>query len=171
LQNKKYGDVDVLATSLESEDIMPADREEVVEAREEKAVVDPGWGPEKIEIDEGKLKGLHVKKCVSVFDENGRFSPKFDENDRKFFEADMIVESIGQGADISYIPSEVRDNIDFNERGRMVVNEYFQSKAEWLFVGGDIIQGPDVIHGIANGHKAARGIDKYIKGELKYADK
>ncbi len=171
LQNQKYGKVNVLATSLESEDIMPADREEVVEAREEKAIVDPGWGPEKIEIEDGKLKGLHVKKCLSVFDENGRFSPKFDENDRKFFEADMVVESIGQGADISYIPEEVRDNIEFSDRGRMIVNDYFQTKAEWLFVGGDIIQGPDVIHGIANGHQAARGIDKYLNGDLKYENK
>ena len=168
LQNKKYGKVDVTATSLESEDIMPADREEVVEAREEKAIVDPGWGPEKIEIEEGKLKGLHVKKCLSVFDEAGRFSPTFDEENHKFFPADMIVESIGQGADLSYISDDIRDNIEFNERGRMVVNEYFQSKAEWLFVGGDIIQGPDVIHGIANGHQAARGIDKYLNGDLKY---
>jgi glutamate synthase (NADPH/NADH) small chain len=168
LQNQKYGKVDVTATSLESEDIMPADREEVVEAREEKAVVDPGWGPERIEIEDGKLKGLHVKKCLSVFDEEGRFNPKFDEDNRKFFPADMVVESIGQGADISYIPEDVIVNIEFDERRRMVVNDYFQTKEEWLFVGGDIIQGPDVIHGIANGHKAARGIDKYLNGDLKY---
>lgn len=171
LQNQKYGKVDVLATSLESEDIMPADREEVVEAREEKAIVDPGWGPESIKIEDGKLKGLQVKKCLSVFDETGRFNPKFDEENRKFFPADMVVESIGQGADISYIPNDIRDNIEFNERGRIVVNDYFQSKAEWLFVGGDIIQGPDVIHGIANGHQAARGIDKYLNGDLKYENK
>jgi glutamate synthase (NADPH/NADH) small chain len=35
-------------------------------------------------------------------------------------------------------------------------------------MGGDIIQGPDVIHGIANGHKAARGIDMYLRGDLRY---
>jgi glutamate synthase (NADPH/NADH) small chain len=29
-------------------------------------------------------------------------------------------------------------------------------------MGGDIIEGPDVIHGIANGHKAAKGIDQYL---------
>jgi glutamate synthase (NADPH/NADH) small chain len=70
--------------------------------------------------------------------------------------------------DISYISKGLREHLDFSERGRLLVNDYFQSKQEWLFVGGDIIQGPDVIHGIANGHKAARGIDKYLNGELKY---
>ncbi len=162
LQNNKFGKVDVTATSLESEDIMPADREEVVESREEKAIIDPGWGPTSIEIENDKIKGLHVQKCLSVFDESGRFSPKFDEKDTKFFEADMIVESIGQGMDIEYINPETRDQIEFDPRGRIVVDEYFQTGAKWLFIGGDIIQGPDVIHGIANGHKAAIGIDKFI---------
>ena len=163
LQNQKFGKVNVTATSLESEDIMPADREEVVEAREEKAIIDPGWGPTSIEIENNKIKGLHVQKCLSVFDETGRFSPKFDENDKKFFEADMIVESIGQGMDIEYISENIREKIEFDKRGRIQVNEYFQTGAEWLFIGGDIIQGPDVISGIANGHKAAIGIDKFIE--------
>lgn len=162
LQNNKFGKVDVTATSLESEDIMPADREEVVEAREEKAIIDPGWGPTSIEIEDSKIKGLHVQKCLSVFDESGRFNPKFDEKNTKFFEADMIVESIGQGMDIDYISEEIREQIEFDQRGRIQVNDYFQTGAKWLFIGGDIIQGPDVITGIANGHKAAIGIDKFI---------
>ena len=162
LQNQKYGKVDITATSLESEDIMPADREEIVEAREEKAIIDPGWGPTAIEIVDNKIKGLHVKKCVSVFDEDGRFNPKFDESQTKFFEADMVVESIGQGMDIEYISKDIREQMEFDPRGRIMVDDYFQSGAKWLFVGGDIIQGPDVIHGIANGHKAAMGIDKYL---------
>lgn len=165
LQKIKYGKVGVIATSLESEENMPADREEVVEAREEAAVVNPGWGPQSIEIVDGKLKGLHVNKCLSIFDAEGRFNPKFDENNKQFFEADMVVESIGQGMDIEYISEDVKKGLEFGPRGRIVVNEYFQSGAEWLFVGGDIIQGPDVIHGIANGHKAAVGIDMYLKNK------
>src|SRR6056297_2762528 len=78
MQNQKYGKVYITATSLESEDIMPADREEVVEAREEKATIEPGWGPTSSEIENNKIKGLNVQKCTSVFDEDGRFSPKFD---------------------------------------------------------------------------------------------
>lgn len=163
LQNQKYGKVQVLATSLETEDIMPADREEVVEAREEKAIIDPGWGPKEIEISNGKIKGLHVVKCISVFDEEGRFNPKFDENQKKFFEAEMIVESIGQGMDLSYLSEETKSGLKFDSRGRIQVNENFQSDLKWLFVGGDIIEGPDVIHGIANGHVAAKAIDTFLK--------
>jgi glutamate synthase (NADPH/NADH) small chain len=162
LQNQKYGKVYITATSLESEDIMPADREEVIEAREEKATIEPGWGPISIEIENNKIKGLHVQKCISVFDDDGRFNPKFDESQTNFFEADMVIESIGQGMDIEYISKDIREQMEFDSRGRIIVDDYFQTGAKWLFVGGDIIQGPDVIHGIANGHKAAIGIDRFL---------
>lgn len=165
LQKQKYGNVNILATSLETEDIMPADREEIVEAREEEAIIEPGWGPQEIIIEDEVIKGLRVQRCLSVFDESGRFSPKFDEKDERVFEGDMVVEAIGQGADFSYLKGAFKDKLEFNERGRLLVNEYFQSSLPWLFFGGDIIQGPDVIHGIANGHKAARGIDKFLRDE------
>ncbi len=165
LQKIKYGKVQVIATSLESEENMPADREEVVEAREEDAVINPGWGPKSIEIVDGKIKGLHVVKCLSIFDGEGRFSPKFDEDNKRFFEADMVVESIGQGMDMSYISDELKDKLEFGPRGRLNVNEYYQSSVDWLFVGGDMVQGPDVIHGIANGHKSAIGIDNFLNTE------
>ena len=162
LQNQKYGKVQMIATALESEKNLPADLEEIVEAREEKAFVNPGWGPKEIEIKDGKITGLKVVKCLSIFDDEGRFNPKFDEQNKNFFEADMIVESIGQGMDIGYITEDIKKDLEFGPRGRITVDEYFQSGAEWLFIGGDIIQGPDVIHGIANGHKAAIGIDKFL---------
>ena len=162
LQNKKYKKVNVVATSLETEDIMPADREEIVEAREELAIIDPGWGPKEIEIKNGKVKGLHVVKCLSVFDETGRFNPQYAEDNKKFFEADMVVESIGQGMDLSYISDDIKNKLKFTDRGRIVVDENYQSSLNWLFVGGDIIEGPDVIHGIANGHVAAKAIDRFL---------
>ncbi|MEA1911545.1 MAG: FAD-dependent oxidoreductase [Spirochaetota bacterium] len=164
LQNQKYGKVNVLATCLESEETMPADDEEVIEAREEKAVIDPGWGPQEIEIENGQIKGLHVTKCLAIFDEEGKFNPKFDTDQKKFFEADMIVESIGQGMDITYTET-IKDKLEFGPRGRIAVDKNFQSKLPWFFVGGDIIQGPDVITGIANGHKAAIGIDNFLQGK------
>jgi glutamate synthase (NADPH/NADH) small chain len=167
LQKIKYGKVQVLATSLESEEEMPADREEVVEAREEDAVIDPGWGPKEIEIVDGKIKGLHVVKVLSVFDEDRRFNPKFDEDNKKFFEADMVVESIGQAPDLSYISEELKEKLELGPRGRYLLNEYNQTSVDWLFAGGDIVVGPDVIHGIADGHKAAVGIDNFLQNKKK----
>lgn len=167
LQRQKYGKVHVIATSLETEDIMPADREEVVEAREEGAIIYPGWGPREIQMEGNRIKGLKVVRCLSVFDEEKRFNPKFDETDENFFEADMVVESIGQGADLSYIPETYLEKLDKDPRGRILVDKLtFQTRLPWLFMGGDTIEGPDVIHGIANGHKAAKGIDTYLNSMM-----
>ena len=141
---------------------MPADREEVVEAREEGATVNPGWAPQHIEIVDGKIKGLHVAQCLSLFDEEGRFNPQCNLDSKKFFEGTMVVESIGQGMDLSYLSDDLKRNLEMDKRGRIKVNEEFQTSLGWFFMGGDIIQGPDVIHGIANGHKAARGIDNFL---------
>ncbi len=165
LQNQKYGKVQLIATSLETEGKMPADREEVVEAREEKATVNPGWAPQKVEIVDGKIKGLHVVQCLSLFDETGNFNPQTNMDNKNFFEGDMIVESIGQGMDLSYISEDIKENLEMGARGRIKVNDDFQTSVPWLFMGGDTIQGPDVIHGIANGHRAALGIDRFLIGE------
>ena len=167
MQRQKFGKVQTIATSLETEDIMPADREEVVEAREEGAIIHPGWGPREIVVEEGRIKGLKVVQCTSVFDEAKRFNPKFDETVSNFFEADMVVESIGQGANLSYIPADYMEKLEKDHRGRILVDTLtFQTSLPWLYMGGDIIEGPDVIHGIANGHKAARGIDQYLNAMM-----
>lgn len=163
LQKQKFGKVDILATSLETEDKMPADREEVVEAREEGAIVDPGWGPVEIVLENNSVKGLKTVKCLSVFDSTGKFNPAFDNTQTRLFECSMVVEAIGQGMDLGYLTPEVMENLEKDHRGRILVDPLtFQSSLPWLFVGGDIIQGPDVITGVANGHKAAKGIDKFL---------
>ena len=164
LQKIKYNKVDIIATCLEADGHMPADEEEVVEAIEEGATITPGFGPQSIDIiDKDNLKGLQVSKCLGIFDDTGKFNPQFDHTNSAFYEADMIVESIGQGSDLSYISKEMNDKIEYSPRRQIVTLGNFQVKnIPWLFVGGDIKQGPDVITGIANGHLAAKGIDKYL---------
>ncbi len=159
-QKKKYGTVGTIVTSLETEDIMPADESEIKEAREEGCVFYPGRGPKKIVIEEGKITGLDTIRCVSVFDENQRFNPKFDEQDTMFFEGDMIVESIGQAPDFGYL-EPIKDEIEYEGR-RIKVDGYFNTSVEWLYIAGDAVKGPDVITGIATGHQAAIGIDQYL---------
>ena len=167
IQRQKYGKVNVTATCLEPHDAMLADDEEVIEAREEGAVITPAYGPQRIEIiDSENIKGLEVAKCKAIFDKDGRFNPSFDLEDKQFYEADMIVESIGQAANLEYIPEQLKENLEFSPRRQIVTDGDYQVKNEpWLFVGGDIVKGPDVITGIATGHMAAVGIDRYLRGK------
>ncbi len=164
MQKAKYGKVNIIATSLEREEVMPADREEVVEAREEGAIINPGWAPQSVEIKDGVPTGLHVVQCNSLFDETGRFNPQCSMDVKEFWPGTQIIQSIGQGMDLTYISEEFKENIEFGPRGRVQTNEYYQTGVKWFFMGGDIIVGPDVIHSIADGHKAAIGIDNFIQG-------
>jgi len=161
LQKQKYGEVNVLVTSLETEDIMPADQEEVEEAREEGVKFEPGRGPKEIVVDEdGSISQLCTNCCVSVFDEEQNFNPTFDNEDIKNYDCDMVIEAIGQGGDNSYID----DHYDIEYEGpRIKVDDKQQTSLSWLFAGGDIVQGPDVITGIKTGHDAAIGIDEYLR--------
>ena len=43
--------------------------------------------------------GIEFKKCISVFDKNGRFSPVFDENETKIVKTNHVLISVGQGMD------------------------------------------------------------------------
>jgi len=161
LQKDQFGEVDVLVTSLETEDVMPADQEEIEEAKEEGVRFEPGRGPKEIVVNEdGSIAQLCTNCCVSVFDDEMNFNPSFDNDDIKNYDCDMVVEAIGQGGDNSYLD----DNYEIEYEGpRIKVDEEQQTSLPWLFAGGDIVQGPDVITGIKTGHDAAVGIDKYLR--------
>jgi glutamate synthase (NADPH/NADH) small chain len=163
LQNMEYNKSEVHVLSLERNfDEMPADEDEIVEGGEEGVIFHPGWGPVKVIVENGEVKGVLFRKCVEVFDEDGRFNPKYDESNTITVNADMVVMTVGQAPDYSYLPEEIQKNMKI-ERGKIKTNEYGQVEGvPWLFAGGDIVHGPDVIHGVADGHKAAQGIDQYI---------
>ena len=66
---------------LESRDEMPASREEILEATEEKVAIRNGWGPQEILTENGRAVGVVFKKCIRVFDDNHRFAPVYDEQE------------------------------------------------------------------------------------------
>jgi len=92
----RAGAESVMQCCLESRQQMPAALEEIEEAEEENIVINNGWGPKRILSENGKVTGIEFKKCVSAFDENGRFNPQYDENNVMVVAADCVLLSIGQ---------------------------------------------------------------------------
>ena len=165
LQTQKYGEVGVDMFALESTDILPADEEEIIESQEEGIKLHPSYGPKDILTEEDKVTKAVFVRCTSVFNEEGRFSPAFNEADTVEIETDMVIESIGQSEDRSYLTEDILKDLKYNERRKVAVDENQQTSISWLFAGGDITKGPDAINGIADGHRAAKGIDTYLSGE------
>ncbi|KAF2961882.1 FAD-dependent oxidoreductase [Fervidobacterium sp. 2310opik-2] len=167
LQKMKYGEVNVTVTCLERTfDEMPADMEEIEEAQEEGVKIYPGWGPREVIFypNEDKIKGVKCVKCTEVFDENRKFNPKFDETEICYYDGDMIIEAIGQAPDYSFLPEEWKSKLQF-AGPRILTNNLRQTQIPWLFAGGDIVNGPDIIHAVADGYWAARGIDQYLSNQ------
>ncbi len=164
--NYKGQGTTVETVSLEDWDIMPASQEEIDGALEEGVIFNPGWGPDHVVFNEdGSIKGLEVKKVKYVFDENHRFNPAFYEDQRKIIYGDYIIEAVGQMYDFSFIPKELLGKLKFTPRRKVWVDEYGETSISGIFAGGDIVESSrgDAISAIANGHRAAIGIDRYLQ--------
>jgi len=159
---RRLGAEHVVLACLESEEEMPAGREEIARAREEGIEIMPSWGLSKVLSENGKVTGMELRKCVSVKDENGRFSPKYDDSCKTTVEAENILMAVGQNVDLSFLDEGYQ--LQLTKRGLIEVGEDTQmTSREGVFAGGDVTTGPStVIQCIANGHAAARSIDKYL---------
>ena len=156
-----------MAVSLEDWEEMPASEDEIEEAKEEGVEFHPAWGPKEVVLDEkGEVKGLACKKVKSVFDEDGRFSPSFYEDQVMLLEGDMIIEAIGQGPDFSFIPDSMMENLGFTERRKVKVDQDGQTTLPRVFAGGDIVNlNLDAVTAIADAKVAAEGIDRLLSSE------
>ncbi len=161
---RRLGVKDVSMVCLESAEEMPAWKWEVDEALEEGVKINHRWGPKTVKREGERVLGLEVKKVLSVFDTNGRFNPAYDETVTKVIEADTIIITIGQTADLSFLKGTP---VKVDERGRVEWNPETQmSSMKGVFLAGEVVTGPgSAIAAVANGHRAALAIHLYCQGE------
>lgn len=157
MQRQQHGQVGVTLVALEAEDLMLADREEIDEAREEGVVIIPSRGPRQCVIERDAVTGLETVHCVSVFDEQGRFAPKYDDSDVRVHDAGLVVEAIGQAADHSFLGESLTEALEW-ERNRIRIDADGHTSEPWLWAAGDAVEGPDVITAVAAGHRIARSM-------------
>ena len=161
---RRLGVKDVEMVCLESAEEMPAWKWEVDEAVEEEISISHRWGPKAVRREGDKVKGLEVVKVTQVFDTNGRFNPTFDQSQTTLIEADTIIITIGQMANVSFLEdSPVR----VDERGRLIWDpKTHMSSAKGVFVSGEVVTGPgSAIAAAASGHRSAMAIHLYLQGE------
>jgi NADPH-dependent glutamate synthase beta subunit-like oxidoreductase len=158
---KRLGAKNVTLACLEPRDRMPASDEEVARAEEEGIKILPGWGLSKVVEESGVVKGLEIKRCLSPWDETGRFNPQYDENDKQVVPAQNVLMATGQGVDTSFLGEKYTVQLN---RGRIEIDEEEQATSrEGVFAAGDVTTGTaTVIGGIAAGHRASNGINRYL---------
>jgi NADPH-dependent glutamate synthase beta subunit-like oxidoreductase len=157
------GDKEVHVVCLEHRHEMPADEIEVIEGEEEGVRLHNARGPREILHEDGRAVGLRTVKCLSVFDEAGKFNPKFDESVIEDIPVDTVMFAIGQTSDLSFLNPE--DGVE-TERGLIKVDpDTYQTTAPDVFACGDVAHGPRLfIHAIASAQIAARSMHDYLRG-------
>ena len=147
---------------LESPEEMPAAKDEIAEAKEEGIVIGNGWGPKEILIRRGKIKGIVLKKCTRVFDEEHRFAPQYDEEDCMTVECDNVLLSIGQAPVWGDLLKDSK--VELRGGGTAIADPVTLQTAEPdIFVGGDIFHGARfAIDAIADGREGMVSIKRFI---------
>ena len=149
---------------LETRDTMPASVEEIEEAEEEGIVMNPGWGPKEVLVDEnGEVSGIVLKKCISVKDAEGRFQPQYDEKEVMTVACKHVFFSVGQ----SIIWGDLLAGSKVEQgRGNGAVADAltYQTAEPDIFVGGDVYTGPKfAIDAIAAGKEGAISIHRFVQ--------
>lgn len=161
---KRTGDCDVSIIYRRTRQEMPAYGEEIIGALEEKITIMPLTTPIKIITREGRVVGVEcIKNQLGEMDASGRRRPVIIPDSEFIVECDTLIPAIGQSCDLSW--AHTMPGLEITEYNRIKTHpDTLQTSLEIVFAGGDMVTGPaTVVEAIAQGRKAALGIDTYIK--------
>ena len=159
---------EVLVVCLECEDKssrdgVPARMEEIERARDEGVKIVFSRGVCEVVGEGGRFRGLRCPRCTSVFDEEGRFNPKFDLSDMTYFEGDLLLLAVGQTLERAFLEQEGL----LDQNGRLDIDPLtrMSNRKPGVFFGGDMRQGGFAAEAMRDGMIAAESIDRYLKGK------
>ena len=160
----RLGASSVRMVCLEQPDEMAASAEEIEEARAEGIRIMNGWGPAAVlRGEDGRPRALRLRRCVRVFDDEGRFAPVYDDGDTCEVECWQVVMAIGQAIDWGQLMEG--SAVELRQNGTVVADSAtFQTAQPDVFAGGDALTGPRfVIDAIAAGHEAAVSLHRFAQ--------
>jgi NADPH-dependent glutamate synthase beta subunit-like oxidoreductase/NAD-dependent dihydropyrimidine dehydrogenase PreA subunit len=144
-----------------SKDGIPADVDEIEGATEEGIMINYSRGVENIIGEEGRFKAIKCPRCTSVFDVKG-FNPKFDRSDVVYLEGDVLLVTIGQGAERTFFRQEgLLDEKGWLDVDPLTLMSRFK---EGVFIGGDVKRVGFAAEAMRDGVIAAESIDRYLRG-------
>lgn len=149
---------------------MPAYAEEIEAAFEEGINIQFLTAPVEIITKDARLRGVQCTRVeLGTVDESGRRRPIPIKGSESLYEADTLISAISEQPDISFLGED--HDFAVTEWNTFVVDEEtLASNIPAVFVGGDAIRGPSsVIQAMADGRKAAKAIDLYLRDrEIKF---
>lgn len=146
-----------------TESEMPAEKDEIKDAKDEGVNFKFLVAPLNVVTENGKVKGINLQKMeLGEPDASGRRSPVRVEGETEILYCDTIISAIGQ-----QVVSEDIKELELTKKGTVSADECsFKTSVDGVFAAGDVInKGPDIaVRAIAGGKNAARSIDCYLNG-------
>ncbi|SDU18559.1 NAD(P)-binding protein [Desulfobacula phenolica] len=168
---KRTGNCEVTIIYRRTRQEMPAYEEEITGALEENIEILTLTTPAKIITRDGRVAGIEcIKNKLGEKDDSGRQRPVNILGSEFVIECDTIIPAIGQKTDLSWANS--MPGLEITSYNRIKTHpDTLQTSLENVFAGGDMVTGPaTVIEAIAQGRKAATGIDNYINNIQTHKD-
>jgi formate dehydrogenase beta subunit len=161
----RMGASEVHIVCIERRDEMPAAMEEIEEAETEGIIIHAGFGPNRVIGENGRVTALETQRTERVFDEGGRFNPKFASGSESLIGCDTVILAIGQAPNLDFLKGSSR--VEVSPRGLITVDRRtLMTSVPGIFAGGDCVFGPRlIIDSVADGKRAAVGIDEFLRGE------
>jgi formate dehydrogenase (NADP+) beta subunit len=158
LARRKGGEL-AMFICFESEVDAPALAEEKHLVREEGGTVMDTTVVKEILNDGARVTGIRIVKCKP----GAKFPSQIEEipGTEDVIAVDDVIVSIGQFADLSYVPEQFR-----TDRGLLKTDEYGRVDGS-IFAAGDAVQGAGmVVQAVGAGHKAATNIHHLLNGHV-----
>ncbi|MEK6987326.1 MAG: FAD-dependent oxidoreductase, partial [Candidatus Thermoplasmatota archaeon] len=149
---------------LESREKMSGDPQEAEAAEQEGVTILPSRSFLEITSRDGQVQGV---RCIQVdfrgFDADGKPDMDLRRGTEHTVEARTVIFAVGQAADVPFS----REGIELTKTGAIKVDwDTCATSKPGVFAGGDVTTGTRfVVDAIGAGHRAARSIDRYLKGE------
>ena len=161
----RLGASEVHIVCIERRNEMPAAMEEIEEAETEGIIIHAGFGPRSVVGENGRVVGLETLRTGRVFDEKGRFNPQFVPGSESRVDCDTVILAIGQAPNLDFLEGSA--SVKTSARGLIEVDrQTLMTSAPGIFAGGDCVFGPRlIIDSVADGKRAAIGIDEFLRGE------
>ncbi len=144
-----------------TEDEMPAQKDEIKDAKDEGVNFKFLSAPVRVISENGNVKGLEVQYMqLGEPDKSGRRTPVKIEGETEVLEFSSIISAIGQT-----VKSEDLNEFERTSKGTVSADENsFKTSIDGVFAAGDVVnKGPDIaVRAIAGGKNAAISIDCYL---------
>ncbi len=149
----RLGAKEVNLVCLESREEMPAHDWEIEEAVAEGVNLNCCLGPSQLIASGASVEGLTCQAVERVFNEEGRFDPKFVENKFADVVGETVIVSIGQGRDTGALVGTNAPDV-------------VADQPPDVFFAGEFATGPgSAIGAVQNGHVTAAAVAAFLTGE------